>query len=101
MARPSLPASDFDKVNDVLAATEQQMAATYFTPLLKTIDRSFDGVEDVIANWGVREARAAAWVNGAALWHLRGEPGLANDYLGVLDGMVGFTGRGLLVATGT
>jgi hypothetical protein len=100
MARPSLQASDFDKVNDVLAATEQQTAATYFTPLMKTLDRTFDGVEDVVANWGVREARAAAWVNGAALWRLRGEPGLASDYLGVLDGMVGFAGRGLLVPTG-
>jgi hypothetical protein len=100
MARPSPEASDFDKVNDVLAATEQQMAASYFTPLMKELDRTFDGVEDVIANWGVREARAAAWVNGAALWHLRGEPTLAGDYLGVLDGMVGFAGRGLLVSTG-
>jgi hypothetical protein len=33
MARPSAAATDFDKVNDVLASTEQQMAATYFTPL--------------------------------------------------------------------
>jgi hypothetical protein len=99
MARPSQQATDFDKVNDVLATTEQQIAASYFTPLMKSLDRNFDGVEDVIANWSVREARAAAWVNGAALWRLRGEPGLANDYLDALDGMVGFAGRGLLVST--
>jgi Family of unknown function (DUF5995) len=99
MARPSAQASDFDKVNDVLAATERDTAATYFTPLMKTLDRAFDGVEDVIANWSVREARAAAWVNGTALWRLRGEPGLSSDYLGALDGMVGFAGRGLLVST--
>jgi len=100
MARPSLQANDFDKVNDVLAATEQETAAGYFTPLMKELDRTFDGVGDVIATWSVREARAAAWVNGAALWRLRGEPSLAGDYLGVLDGLVGFAGRGLLVSTG-
>jgi hypothetical protein len=99
MARPSAAATDFDKVNDVLASTEQQMAATYFTPLLQQLDRTFDGVEDVIANFSVREARAAAWVNGAALWRLGGEPGLASDYLDALDGMVGFAGRGLLIST--
>jgi hypothetical protein len=100
MARPSPQATDFDRVNDVLAATEQQTAASYFTPLMKELDRTFDGVEDVIANWSVREARSAAWVNGAALWRLRDEAWLANDYLAALDGMVGFAGRGLLVSTG-
>jgi hypothetical protein len=99
MSRPSPQSDDFDKVNDILAATEQQMAATYFTPLLQTLDRDLDGVDDVVANWSLREARAAAWTNGAALWRLRGEPTLANDYLGALDGMVGFAGRGLLIAT--
>jgi Family of unknown function (DUF5995) len=99
MARPSTQATDFDKVNEVLAATEQQIAASYFTPLMKRLDRAFDGVDGVVANWSVREARAAAWVNGSALWRLRGEPGLANDYLTALDGMVGFAGRGLLVST--
>jgi hypothetical protein len=99
MARPSPQAADFDKVNDVLAATEQQMAAAYFTPLMQALHRVCDGIDDVVANWSVREARAAAWVNGAALWRLRGEPTLAKDYLQVLDGMVGFAGRGLLVAT--
>jgi hypothetical protein len=99
MTRPGPQATDFDKVNDVLASTEQQMAATYFTPLMRAIDRKFDGVEDVMANWSVREARAAAWVNGSALWRLRAEETLASDYLDALDGMVGFAGRGLLIAT--
>ncbi len=99
MARPSTESTDYDKVNDVLAATEQQMAAAYFTPLLQELHRACDGVDDVVANWSVREARAAAWVNGAALWWLRGEPTIAGDYLDALDGMVGFAGRGLLIAT--
>jgi hypothetical protein len=99
MARPSPQADDFDRVNDVLATTEQQMAATYFTPLMKQLNRAFDGVDDVVANWSVHEARAAAWVNGSALWRLRGETSFASAYLLALDGMVGFAGRGLLIPT--
>jgi hypothetical protein len=100
MARPSQQATDFDAVNGVLAQTEAATAETYFTPLMKQLHRDFDGVDDVVANWSVREARAAAWTNGAVMWHLRALPSLANDYLDSLDGVCGFAGRGLLVATG-
>jgi hypothetical protein len=97
MARPSPQAADYDKVNDVLAATESTMAVQYFTPLMAELHRHFEGLDDVVANWSVREARAAAWSNGAALWQLRAVPALSRDYLDGLDGIVGFAGRGLLV----
>ena len=100
MARPSPDATDFDKVNDVLAETEATITSQHFTPLMATLHRAFDGVDDVVANWSVREARAAAWTNGAALWHLRALPALSHDYLDSLDGLVGFAGRGLLIPTG-
>jgi hypothetical protein len=99
LERPSPEATDYDEVNAVLADTEQQMKDFYFTPLMKEIDREFDGVEDVVANWSVRAARATAWTNGAALWHLRTHPTLSDEYLEGLDAMVGFAGRGLLVPT--
>jgi hypothetical protein len=98
MARPGPQAADYDEVNDVLAATEATMAAQYFTPLMAQLHRDFDGLDDVVANWSVREARAAAWTNGAALWELRSMPALSAEYLDALDGIVGFAGRGLLVA---
>jgi hypothetical protein len=100
MVRPSAQASDYDKVNDVLAATESEVASGYFTPLMKQLDRDFDGLDNVVANWSVKEARAAAWVNGATLWNLRGIPALSQGYLDTLDGLVGFAGRGLLVPLG-
>jgi hypothetical protein len=100
MTRPSAEAADFDAVNTVLAETEASTAATYFTPLMQALHHDFDGVDDVVANWSVREARAAAWTNGAVMWHLRAFPSLADDYLNSLDGVFGFAGRGLLVATG-
>jgi hypothetical protein len=99
MARPSGQAQDYDRVNDVLAATEQSVAETYFTPFLESLHRDVHGLDNVIANWSVREARAAAWTNGAALWFLRGEAALSHDYLDALDGIVGFAGRGLLAPT--
>jgi hypothetical protein len=97
MARPGPQAADYDKVNDVLAATEATMAAQYFTPLMAQLHRDFGGLDDVVANWSVRDARAAAWTNGAALWELRSKPALSSDYLDALDGLVGFAGRGLLL----
>jgi hypothetical protein len=100
MTRPSAQATDYDRVNDVLAATEQTMAQTYFTPLMEGLHRDFDGLDDVVANWSIREARAAAWTNGSALWHLRDEPILSQAFLDGLDGLVGFAGRGLLLPTG-
>jgi len=99
-SRPSPEASDYDRVNEVLASTEGSMASEYFTPLMQQLHRRFDGVDDIVANWSVKEARAAAWTNGAALWHLRSLPALGRDYLDALDGTVGFAGRGLLVPTG-
>jgi hypothetical protein len=100
MSRPSPQAADFDRVNDLLAQTEATVAVEYFTPLMKDLHRVFDGVDDIVANWSVREARGSAWTNGAALWHLRVFPALSRDYLDALDGIVGFAGRGLLVPTG-
>jgi hypothetical protein len=98
-ARPSLQFDDYQRVDGVLAATEATMKEQYLTPLLETLSRSFDGVDDVAANWSIDEARLAAWINGEALWRLRGIPLLRDDYVKTLDGMVGFAGRGLLAST--
>lgn len=100
MARPSPQSADYDRVNAVLANTEAEMRDGYFTPLMERLHGDAGGVDDLAANWSVQEARAAAWVNGAALWRLRAEPTLSADYLKALDGMVGFAGRGLLVPLG-
>jgi hypothetical protein len=90
---------DYLRVNGVLAATEATVKEQYLTPLLHSLDRMFDGVDDVAAIWSIGEARGAAWVNAEALWRLRDWSALASDYLDALDGMVGFAGRGLLVPT--
>ncbi len=100
MVRPSAQSADYDKVNDVLATTETTVAQTFFTPLMESLHRHFDGVDDIVANWSVREARAAAWTNGEILWRLRGDTTLSDSFVDALDGTVGFAGRGLLIPTG-
>jgi hypothetical protein len=46
--------------------------------------------------WKVRSAREAAWTNGEVLWHLRGAPLVAREFLARLDSLTGFASRGLL-----
>jgi hypothetical protein len=93
--------ADFERVNALLAATEQQVKDLYLDQLTRKLDVLFENVDDVVAIWSVAAARAAAWTNSEVLWHLRGIPPLASGYLSTLDRTVGFAARGLLVSTGT
>jgi hypothetical protein len=90
---------DYESVNPILAGVEHQAKDDYFTPLAAKLDRAFDGVDDVVATWGIREAREAGWVNAEVLAHLGPASPLGVDYVATLDGVVGFAGRGLLVST--
>ena len=100
MTDPSPQHDDFERVNDVLAATEAQMHATYFTGMLAQLDKTFSGAEDVIAMWSVRKARELAWANGEILWELRRQPLFEDEYVtALLDGGFGFAGRLLLQET--
>ena len=90
---------DYESVNPILAQVECQAKDDYFTPLAAKLDRTFDGVDDVVATWGIREAREAAWVSAEVLAHLGAASPLGTDYVATMDGVVGFAGRGLLVST--
>lgn len=90
---------DFQQVNALLAATEQQVKDLYFDELMRTLDVAFANVDDVAAMWSVTAARDAAWTNGDVMWHLRGQDLIAGAYLATLDRTVGFASRGLLIPT--
>jgi len=95
---------DFETVNTLLASTEEKVKKQYVTGWLRRLDRlvhRFDRIDDVIAMWDVGRARDAAWTNGEALWAIRDDAALSQDYLDTLDRMVGFAGRGLLVPADT
>lgn len=87
---------DFSRLSSLLAEVEARVKAEFATGVLGEVDRSLGDVDDVVAMWNVHKAREAAWINAETLWSLRPAPGLADEFLLVLDRMVGFAGRGLL-----
>jgi hypothetical protein len=92
--------ADFERVNLLLARVEARVKASYLTGWVATLDRLVHRVhrlDDVLAMWDVERARDAAWTNARALWTLREESTLREEFLATLDRMVGFAGRGLLV----
>lgn len=97
--RGSPQQADYERVNDILEAVEIRAMEAMATGIIGEVARDMGRVDDVIAMWDVRKARDAAWINGEVLWTMRDRPHLSADYLGMLDRMAGFAGRGLLVRT--
>jgi hypothetical protein len=92
--------ADFERVNALLGQVEAKIKHLYLSGLLAVVDRivhRFHRIDDIVAMWDVGRARDAAWTNSQALWVLRDEQQLASEFIEVLDQMVGFAGRGLLV----
>ncbi len=88
---------DYLRVNTLLAQTEQKVKHWFDTGFVGIVDESLGSADDRIAMWDVGRARDAAWVQGEAMWALRGSGFLERRYLDTLDHLVGFAGRGLLV----
>jgi hypothetical protein len=94
---PSPEHDDYVKVNTLLAQTETTVKHWFDTGFVGIADATLGSADDRIAMWDVSRARDAAWVQGEALWALRGAGFLERRYLDTLDHLVGFAGRGLLV----
>lgn len=91
---------DFERLNPILEQVQATVKEWFQKAFVAELDRAFGDVDDIIAIWSVAAAREAAWTNAETLWVLRGFPSLEARLLNVLDGMVGFAGRGLLTPTG-
>lgn len=89
--------TDYDKVNDVLAATEAEVKDVLEGELLAEIDRALGSIDDVLALWSVRRARGAAWVWGETLFALKPHPRLSSETLLTIDRMAAMASRGLLL----
>jgi hypothetical protein len=89
---------DYVAINPILADVEQRIKARFLTGPVALADELAGKLDDVLANFGIDEARAAAFTNGEALWALRGNAFLSAKFIDTLDGLVGFAGRGLLVS---
>ena len=94
---PSPEHDDYEKVNVLLAKTETKVKHWFDTGFVGIVDATLGNADDRIAMWNVSRARDAAWVQGEALWALRGAGFLERRYVETLDRLVGFAGRGLLV----
>jgi len=88
---------DFDSINEILERVEDEVKAEFAVGVVGAIDRLGGQVDDAVAMWKVRTARSAAWTNAQVLWGLRGVPRLRDRFFARLDGLVGMTGRGLLL----
>lgn len=91
---------DFDSINEILERVEDEVKAEFAIGLVGVVDRLGGQVDDAVAMWKVRTARSAAWTNAQVLWGLRGVPRLRDRFFDRLDGLVGMTGRGLLLPRG-
>jgi len=91
---------DFDSINDILERVENEVKGEFAVGVVGAVDRLGGPVDDAVAMWKVRAARSAAWTNAQVLWGLRGVPRVRDRFFHRLDGLVGLTGRGLLVPRG-
>jgi hypothetical protein len=91
---------DFNSINDILERVENEVKAEFAVDVVGAVDRLCGPVDDAVAMWKVRAARSAAWTNAQVLWGLRTMPGLRDRFFDRLDGLVGLTGRGLLLPRG-
>ena len=87
LQRDSAEHSDYERVNALLAEVEARVKQSYLTGPVAAIDRLLhrvDRIDDVVAMWDVRRARAAAWANAEMLWAIRAEPELRAEFVRVL-----------------
>jgi Family of unknown function (DUF5995) len=87
---------DFLKVNEILAATEEGAKRDFSTGFVRVIDWLLGRRDDELALWSITRARDAAWGNTQLLWILRERPNEQQRHMAIVDGVVGFAGRGVL-----
>jgi hypothetical protein len=91
---------DFDSINDLLERVEGEAKHEFSRGLVHVVDTAAGQLDDVIAMWKVRVARAAAWTNAQVLWTLRSSGVLQASFFQSLDRFTGLASRGLLLPTG-
>ena len=88
--------ADFDSVNAILERVERDVRGEFSVGLVGALDHLGGDLDNVVAMWKVKAARAAAWTNAQVLWTLRDLPDLRDRFMERLDGLTGLAGRGLL-----
>jgi hypothetical protein len=91
---------DFSKINTIMASIEPGMKKAVEDEMLRALDQVMGSLDERVAHWTLAEARENAWRQARVLWGVRRFKMALNFALESLDRLVGFAGRGLLVAVG-
>jgi hypothetical protein len=97
--RDSAQYRDYARVEDRFEGVVDAVKTRLRDELVGYADDALGRVDDVVAIWSVGRARAAAWTNAEAMWHLRSHERLAGAFAGSLDRFTGLGSRALLVRT--
>lgn len=89
---------DYLKVNAILERVEALVKERLATGLVGCADDALGRLDDVLAIWSVARARDSAWAHAEVLENLVRLPWVASRYVETLGHVVGFAGRGLLLA---
>lgn len=88
---------DFIYVNRILEEVEPQMTQYLATGIVGVIDQSLGQLDNLLAMWGVREARDTAWAKAEVLWHIRDNNLLRDLHRKATDKLTSAFGRGLII----
>jgi hypothetical protein len=91
---------DYTQVNNILNPIVDQAKTQLLTGLLGDDLPSIDYVENMVAAFGLRTSREAAWTNGEILFHIEAIPGLGKRFLTGLDNAAARAAHGLLAPVG-
>ena len=91
---------DYTQVNDILDPIVDQAKARLLTGLLGDNLPSINYVENMVAAFGLRTSREAAWTNSEMLFNAEKIPGLGDRFLDGLDDAATLAARGLLAPIG-
>jgi len=90
--------ADYEKVNELLAATESEVRRSFLSEAGQALDGDVGPAIHLISTWDIDKAREVAWVNAETLWALQDLGALAARYEVALAHTVGMTSRCLLTS---
>jgi hypothetical protein len=88
---------DYNRANEILRATEEQIKSWFASGLIATIDVACGKLDDALAMFSIYAARSLAWEHAQMLWRLQDDPVMLALFERGLARMVGFAGRGILL----
>ena len=90
--------ADFQKVDQLLDASEQSIRQSFETSPELAVDRHLQAVDDLVASWSINSARDLAWQNALVLGALRPDPAVSGLFLDGLAATTALASRLLLTA---